>query len=44
MHGYCCHAGAANDYDKISYAIFVPVVFTPSNTFRCKNTARFIDL
>lgn len=44
MHGDCCHAGAGNYYDKTSYAVFVPVGFTPSNTIPCKNIARTIDV
>ena len=35
MHGNCCHAGAANEYKKKTYALYVSVGFSPQNTFPC---------
>ena len=35
MHGNCCHAGAANEYQNKTYTLYVSVDFSPQNTFPC---------
>ena len=37
MHGNCCHAGAANDAKRVSYAMHVPVGYKSNFTFNCDN-------
>ena len=37
MHGNCCHAGAANDAKRVSYAMHVPVGYKSNFTFNCEN-------